>query len=415
MQRPTSSILLLSTGVLLSVASVLAGCDGDGTGTTSGGSGGTTAQGGGGTGGSTGGSTTMGGSGGTTSQGGTGGSTTMGGSGGTGGSTGTGGTGTNTGSADCSPPEGTIPPLKLTQIANGLTRPVLVKAAPGDDTRLFIVEQNGRIQVMKDGVLLNDPFLDITDRVRQPSGGDERGLLGLAFHPDYKNNGRFFVFYTDKNNQGGSSGDQNIAEYTRSDNPDLAIADANGFGTEAQNLIKVADTQSNHNGGMIDFSPVDGYLYIGLGDGGGAGDNHGPIGNGQNLATMWGKILRIDVDAAGGGKPYGIPAGNMTAIPAGNPTSGTLVPEIWDFGLRNPWRFAFDPCNGDLFIGDVGQGAWEEVDYEKAGDGNKNYGWKYLEGTHDYSTNTPGYNEQMASLVPPIHEYSHNGGACSIS
>ncbi|MBK8254438.1 MAG: PQQ-dependent sugar dehydrogenase [Polyangiaceae bacterium] len=291
-----------------------------------------------------------------------------------------------------------------------MNRPVLVRGAPGDTERLFVVEQTGKIWIVKNGVLSDKPYLDISDRVRQPNGGDERGLLGLAFHPDYQQNGRFFVFYTDKNNQGGSSGDQNIVEFKSAD-ADNAVADANGFGVETQKLLTVFDTQGNHNGGMLDFSPIDGMLYIGLGDGGGAGDAHGPFGYAQDLSSFWGKILRIDVSTT----PYSIPPGNMTAIPAGNPTQGAVKPEIWDFGLRNPWRFAFDPCNGDLYIGDVGQGAVEEVDIEAKSTGQKNYGWKYMEGTQVYSSNTPGYNEQLASFVPPVDEYTHSSGNCSIS
>lgn len=151
-----------------------------------------------------------------------------------------------------------------------------------------------------------------------------------------------------------------------------------------------------------------GFLYIGLGDGGGGGDGHGTFGNGQNLATLWG-ILRIHVNTEMAPKPYGIPAGNMTTIPAGNPTQGAVSPEIWDYGLRNPWRFSFDPCTSDSYIGDVGQGSWEEVDIEPKGMGNRNYGWRLYEGTHEY--NVGGYD--ISNITMPVDEYPHAPG-CSI-
>jgi glucose/arabinose dehydrogenase len=366
--------------------STFAGCDGGETNSTSG-------------------STSTQGGGGSTSQGGGGAASTstLGGSGG--------GTTSSTGDHDCSPPQGGPPALKLTEIITGMKRPVYLRAAPGDDERLFVVEQTGRIQILKDGVQNPAPFLDITDRVHPPSGADERGLLGLAFHPDYQQNGRFFVYYTE---EAGSPGNQVLAEYHRSADPDLADS-TGGFGKEVQVLLKIDDFEGNHNGGMLDFSPIDKMLYIGTGDGGGADDEifgtHAPFGNGQKLSSHWGKLLRIDVNKKEGGKGYGIPPGNLTAVPANNPSAGVL-PEIWDYGLRNPWRFAFDPCNGDLYIGDVGQYAWEEVDVEPAGKGNKNYGWVYKEGTHDKYPDLPGNNQ---TLTPPTVEYSHGGGNCSIS
>ena len=407
----------LHLGVLTAGLSVvgLSACGGDSSGSSNGGGTTTTTQGGGGTGGTTasGGTTSSGGttaSGGTTGSGGTGGVTGGGGTGGTGGTT----TTTPVVTADCSAPQGTIPALKLTPVATGLSRPVLVRGAPGDDERLFLLEQGGTIRILKGGVVQAKPFLDITDRVHQPGGGDERGLLGLAFHPDYAQNGRFFVYYTDKNNQNGSKGDQNLVEFSRND-ADSAKADANGFGVETKKLFTLLDVESNHNGGMIDFSPNDGFLYVGLGDGGGGGDGHGAFGNGQNLGTLWGKILRLDVNTEMAPKPYGIPAGNMTTVPAGNPTVDPVAPEIWDYGLRNPWRFSFDPCTSDLYIGDVGQGAWEEVDVEPKGMGNRNYGWRLYEGTHEY--NVGGYD--VSNITMPVDEYPHTMGAqnigCSIS
>ena len=391
-QHRPDRFLIATLGLL--AASAFAGCDGGETNNTSGG-----------------GNTPTGGNGGTTSQG--GGTTSQGGAGpgGNGGGTTTGTGGIDTGKYDCSPPQGSPPALKLTQIITGLNRPVYLRAAPGDDERLFIVEQTGRIRILKNGVLNPEPFLDITDRVHPPSGGDERGLLGLAFHPNYQQNGRFFVFYTE---EVGSPGDQVIAEYARGASADVAQS-SGGFGTEVQVLLKIDDVEGNHNGGMLDFSPLDGLLYIGTGDGGGADDeifgSHAPFGNGQNLNSHWGKILRVDVNSKEGGKNYAIPQGNLTSLPANNPSSAVL-PEIWDFGLRNPWRFAFDPCNADLYIGDVGQYAWEEVDVEPAGENNKNYGWVYKEGTHDKYPNLQGSNQ---TLTPPVVEYSHANNNCSIS
>ena len=393
----SSALLLVGLGLVTSP--ILTGCGGNDTANTGGGTttpqggGGTTSQGGGGAGG-----TTAGG-------GGAGGTTSMGG-GGAGGTTTTTTTGIPTGDYDCSPADGPVPAITLTQVAGGLNSPVLIRPAPGDDERLFIVEKTGRIRILKDGAVLNEPFLDISDKV---INSGERGLLGLAFHPKYQDNGRFFVFYTDEST---NPGDQIIAEYARSDNPDLAVAEANGQGQEVQILLDVSDTESNHNGGALEFSPVDGYLYIGLGDEGGGGDEHGPFGNGVDLGTLWGKILRIDVDAKEGGKNYAIPTGNMTTIPANNPSTGEVMPEIWDYGLRNPWRFAFDPCNGDLYIGDVGQGQWEEIDVEPAGAGNTNYGWRAYEGAHVYDADLA---DLMEANVFPVAEYSHAGGNCSVT
>ncbi|MEW5850185.1 MAG: PQQ-dependent sugar dehydrogenase [Myxococcota bacterium] len=278
---------------------------------------------------------------------------------------------------------------------------MIIKSVPGDNTRHYVVQQAGQIRLIKDGTLQAQAFLDISNLVHQPSGGDERGLLGLAFHPNYLQNGRFFVFYT---REQGSPGDQVVAEYHRSDaNHDVADAAA------VQVLMTLADAESNHNGGTMEFSPVDGYLYIGLGDEGGAGDQHGPYGNALNLGEVWGKIFRIDVSTT----PYAIPAGNMTTVPAGNPyPNAAVVPEIWDYGVRNPWRMSFDACTGDLYIGDVGQGAWEEIDVEPAGQGNRNYGWKTMEGTHCYQDNTESCDR--TGLTLPVVEYSHSQG-CSVT
>jgi glucose/arabinose dehydrogenase len=321
-------------------------------------------------------------------------------------------------SYDCSAPVGSVPPLKLTQVASGLARPVLVKGEPGDNSRVYVLGQKGQIWIIKDGVQLPTPFLDISGVVHQPSAGDERGLLGFAFHPQYAQNGRFFVYYTDKL---ANPGDQHLAEYKRSAN-DPNVADPN----EVQTLFVQADPESNHNGGMLEFSPKDGFLYLGMGDGGGAGDKHGLFGNSQNLSTRWGKILRLDVDSAT--KPYGIPAGNMTMVPPKDPNDpklgnlsdpASLNGEIWDFGLRNPWRFSFDACTNDLYIGDVGQDVHEEIDIEPAGTGKKNYGWRLTEGMADFNPE----NYSKAGVTYPVFTYDHSGdgnpagtkGRCSIA
>ncbi len=298
--------------------------------------------------------------------------------------TGTGGGGTG-GSADCSPAAGAEVPLKLTEIATGLSSPVLAKGAGNDATRLYIVEQSGTIRIVKDGVLLPTPFLDVDAATNGDfTFGGERGFLGLAFHPDYEQNGRFFVHYSD----GG--GDTKIEEYHRSADPD--VADPTPVGT----VLTVNQPESNHNGGSIEFG-ADGMLYIFLGDGGGGGDQHGQIGNGQNLNTLLGKVSRIDVTTL----PYAVPAGNFQG--------GS--PEIWDYGVRNPWRASFDVCTGDLYIGEVGQNAWEEIDVEPAGQGGKNYGWRCREGMHDYNQNC---GPNAGTAVDPVIEYPH-AGDCSVS
>ncbi|HTM18860.1 MAG TPA: PQQ-dependent sugar dehydrogenase, partial [Kofleriaceae bacterium] len=251
----------------------------------------------------------------------------------------------------CTPGPGTD--LELYPVATGLSEPVLVTAAPGD-ARLFIIEQGGRIRVMIDGRLAEEPFLDITPKI---SCCGERGLLGLAFHPGYADNGRFFVYYTR-----AADGDQVLAEYhVSADDPNRAVDD------DERLLLEMADPASNHNGGMLAFR--DGLLYISTGDGGGAG---GEFGTTQNLSSLLAKILRIDVD---GGDPYAIPPGNPWADSANGPDDPR--PEIWVWGLRNPWRYSFDRQTGDLYIGDVGQDSWEELDYTKKGTaGLENYGWR---------------------------------------
>ena len=246
--------------------------------------------------------------------------------------------------------------LDLEQIVDGLNSPVFATHAGDGSGRLFVVEKKGEIQVLDADGLLKQPFLDIRKRVG--SGSSEQGLLGLAFHPNFGQNGRLFVYYTDKKGNTVISRFQANAERTEAD-PDSEVV-----------LLTAEQPASNHNGGMLAFGP-DGMLYAGLGDGGGANDEYG---NGQKLSALLGKILRIDVDS-----------GETYTVPADNPFTGqaNARPETWAYGLRNPWRFSFDRQTGDLWIADVGQGDWEEVNFQPAGSrGGENYGWSIMEGTH---------------------------------
>jgi glucose/arabinose dehydrogenase len=257
----------------------------------------------------------------------------------------------------------------------GLQRPVDLQA--DGSGRLYVIEKIGRIRIIENDQLIEAPFLDITNRVG--SNGNEQGLLGLAFHPQYQENGRFFVNYTD------TSGDTVIARFQVTSDPNLA--DPN---SEAP-LLGIDQPFPNHNGGVLAFGP-DGYLYAGLGDGGSQGD---PNGNAQNTEVLLGKILRLDVDSA---DPY--------AVPPDNPFEN----EIWAYGFRNPWRFSFDRATGDLYIGDVGQNQWEEIDFLQAGSpGGANFGWDHREGAHDYEGGGP------EGMIDPVAEYSHPEGGCSIT
>ncbi len=256
----------------------------------------------------------------------------------------------------------------------------------GDSTdRIFVVEQAGRIKVFPNNsnALQAKVYLNITDRV---SSGGEKGLLGLAFHPDYENNGYFYVNYTNATSTV-------ISRFQVTSNPDSA--DKN---SEFQ-LLTFTQPYTNHNGGWIGFGPNDGYLYIATGDGGSGGD---PQNNGQRINTLLGKILRIDVD---GGIPYAIPPTN----PFIDSTNSQVKKEIYAWGMRNPWRCSFDPVTGFLLAGDVGQGSWEEIDLIENG---KNYGWRCYEGNHSYDLSGCNYPE----YIYPIWEYSSNSGSeCSIT
>jgi glucose/arabinose dehydrogenase len=264
-------------------------------------------------------------------------------------------------------------------VTRDLESPVFFTHAGDGSARLFVLEQRGRILVLEQEVLLPRPFLDISERVL--SGG-EQGLLGLAFHPDFRRNGRFYINYTRR-----PDGATVLAEYRRGASPDQASR-------EERILMMVPQPYPNHNGGMVAFG-TDGYLYVGLGDGGSAGD---PGNRAQNPDELLGKILRIDVDH---GDPYGIPRDNPYAKEAGRP-------EVYALGLRNPWRFSFDSKTGELWVADVGQNKWEEIDRITKGG---NYGWRLMEGAHCYS---PVFFCQSSGLRVPLLEYSHEKGRCSI-
>jgi glucose/arabinose dehydrogenase len=271
--------------------------------------------------------------------------------------------------------------VKLTPVlTEGLENPVFLTHTGDGSGRLFVLEQPGRIRVLQANTLLPDPVLDITERVLFDG---EQGLLGLAFHPDYRRNGRFFVNYTRK-----PDGATVIAEYHRGGTAISASHDE-------RVLLVVSQPYPNHNGGMISFGP-DGYLYIGLGDGGAKGD---PQNRAQNLDELLGKILRIDVDR---GDPYGIPTDNPFV-------KGSGRPEIYASGLRNPWRFSFDTKTGHLWVADVGQNKWEEIHLVTRGG---NYGWRVMEGTHCYQ---PSVFCQTDKFISPIAEYAHEKGRCSIT
>lgn len=283
--------------------------------------------------------------------------------------------------SDGEPPAGETA-IRLRQVASGLASPVHL-AAPAGDARLFVVEQPGRIRVVENGSLLPTPFLDITDRV---GSGGERGLLSVAFHPQYASNGLFFVNYTDR------AGDTRVERYRVS--ADRNRADP----ASARLVIGIDQPYANHNGGLVAFGP-DGKLYVGMGDGGGGGD---PLEAGQDPTQLLGKLLRLEVDGAA---PY--------AIPADNPYAGRTDrrPEIWATGMRNPWRFSWDRTAGLLYVADVGQNRLEEIDVVPAGQGGLNYGWDVMEGSDCFE---PRDGCDRTGLVLPVAEYAHDDG-CSVT
>ena len=277
--------------------------------------------------------------------------------------------------------------IELEDFADGFSSPLALKNA--GDERLFVVEQGGVIKIVDlNGVVNSTPFLDIQSIV---NAGGERGLLGLAFHPEYQTNGRFFVHYSN------SSGDTQISEFSVStSNPDIANPNSEVM------LLTVSQPFSNHNGGTIAFGPQDGYLYIGLGDGGGGGDTDN---NAQNPTLLIGKLLRIDIDTQSGGNNYGIPSDNPFI---GDPNTRD---EIWATGLRNPFRFTMDPETNSIWIGDVGQNAREEVNRASLTQAGLNYGWRCYEGNAPF--NTSGCPDE-SELTFPVFDYSWNGGGSVI-
>jgi glucose/arabinose dehydrogenase len=303
-----------------------------------------------------------------------------------------GGTGSSTISST-GPPDNTF---RLQEVLDGLADPVYVTHAGDGSGRLFVVEQGASEAGLRGGRVLvwdgtGDPevFLDLTGTA---GGGGERGVLGLAFHPSYESNGRFWVHYT-----AAGSGTSTVAEYRVGSDPDRADSGS------AKTVLQVAQPFPNHNGGMIEFGP-DGYLYVALGDGGSGGD---PQRNGQNKDALLGKILRLDVSI-----PPGTPLSPGYTTPGTNPFVGKAGrDEVWAYGLRNPWRFSFDRETGDLWIADVGQNNWEEIDFQPASSkGGENYGWCAWEGAHRYSTC-----DNVTGTVMPIFEYGHSGDRCSIT
>jgi glucose/arabinose dehydrogenase len=279
--------------------------------------------------------------------------------------------------------------LALQTVMTGLNSPIFL-TAPVGDTRLFIVERGGKIRIVQNGVLLNTPFLDISGST---TTNGERGLLSMAFHPQYASNGFFFIYYTDING--------NIAIDRFSLSPtDPSIADP----LSGLRILSILHPNfSNHNGGLISFGP-DGYLYIGTGDGDGGGSGD-PLMNAQSTNSMLGKLLRIDVNASTLAQRYAIPTSNPFFSQSGRRA------EIWAYGLRNPWRYAFDGVEHLLYIADVGQAKREEINVANVQQAELNYGWNSMEGTLCFLSDI--CNSQ--GLVLPVLEYGHDGGACSIT
>ncbi|MBI4785734.1 MAG: PQQ-dependent sugar dehydrogenase [Chloroflexi bacterium] len=312
----------------------------------------------------------------------------------------------------------TFPTITLTPFAQGASQPTYVTHAGDNSGRLFVVERAGRIRIFRNGSFLSTPFLDITSRVQ--SASSEQGLLSVAFPPGYASKGSFYVNYTSR----AGVGDTVIARYRLTGNADVADPDSEEV------VLTMVQPQVNHNGGQLQFGP-DGYLYIGMGDGGGGGDQHGTIGNAQDPSALLGKILRINVEPTSpnpGSPPPGsffiyLPIISKSggsfftySIPPTNPYTQTVGyrGEIWALGVRNPWRFSFDRQTGDLYIGDVGQNAWEEVNFQPGtSTGGENYGWRILEGNHCY--NPPTGCAPPARYSAPVAEYANAASECSVT
>ncbi len=302
--------------------------------------------------------------------------------------------------SDCKPQKGTNLGLQLVaqDIAGGFDQPILVTSPP-NDPRLFVVSKHGAISIVKDGNVLPEPFLDIDGRVASRPADNEQGLLGLAFHPDFARNGRFFVFYTRLVGEKQEDAPDRVSEFLVSkENPDVADPESE------REILELEDLEPNHNGGMMAFGR-DGYLYIGMGDGGSGND---PDGNGQNKSTLLGDILRIDVNPTD--VPYAIPPDNPYVGARGDPAPRE---EIFISGVRNPWRWSFDRDNGDMYIGDVGQGTWEEVDVLPADQqSGVNLGWNTMEGNECFPPSKKDCNRD--GLVLPVDVYENKGGAAII-
>lgn len=307
--------------------------------------------------------------------------------------------------AHAAPTDVTWPIVRIQTLASGFDNPVNLLSAKDGTGRLFVVERGGKIYIVENGERVETPFLDIADRVTNPDSCGECGLLGLAFPTNFAEDGYFFVNYTSNANRvPGETGDRDgnydtvIARFLVTDNPNVADPDSE------ETILEINQPESNHNGGHIVFG-LDDYLYIGMGDGGGGND---PNNNAQDPASPHGKMLRIEVGATG-----------TYTVPADNPFIDTegYLDEIWAMGLRNPWRFNFDPITGDLYIADVGQGSQEEVSYIAAddlGNGGMNFGWPIFEGKTCHLPAVAG-DCQRTDLVPPVIQYDHSEGDCSIT
>lgn len=319
---------------------------------------------------------------------------------------------------DCSPPQGAVPSLTLEPFASPLHRPVFITQIPGSTDRFVALELDGEIELIENGALVDGSFLDLTGRTsREDNIYNERGLIGLAFHPDYVTNGLFYVHHTASGSVAGeigthpngasaNEGDTVIVEYKVTGDPSSATSADPG---SARIVWSHPQPANNHNGGTIAFGS-DGMLYVALGDGGGADDQYG---NGQDITTPLAAILRIDVDGRAEGE-YSVPPGNL------RDTVPTAHPLIWSYGLRNPYRIAFDGCTGDLYIGDVGQSKHEEVNVEARAQGGKNYGWSYMEGNACRGETNPASAPEECipdGVVPevpltlPVTAYPWTGGA----
>lgn len=284
-----------------------------------------------------------------------------------------------------------IPSLKLQLVTDKIHDPVAMAIPDDGSGRIFICQKEGQVWIINHNKVLHHPFLDVSKKMIPVNPGyDERGLLGLAFSPDFRTDKKCYTYYSAPTDSPKMNCRNILASFT------VAAGDSNKADENSEQVImQFEKPQSNHNGGDLQFGP-DGYLYLGLGDGGGGGDKHGPNGNAQNLGSWLGKILRVDVSRS----PYLVPPDNPFVNTPG------ARPEIWAYGLRNPWRFSFDKKTGELFCGDVGQNKYEEVDTIRKGG---NYGWRVMEGFHVYNMPDSGVTD-TARMIKPIDEYDHHLG-----